>query len=948
MELRVTRAAKVLANTLILALLIPAFVALLAGCKTSSPAPSDSTAPNANASNRGSDTDHARDQAARLEAQLKQGALAQPAPQPVKSERPAANGKSPIAHPHEGEAPAQPAEAPVAEAPAAEHPKAEAPPTDDLLARAEADRRVRQELSQKYLATGKKLYLESNLPQARENFAHAARLDPDNTEATRLLAEVDMALGNQAAEIKTVKEHYQDRLAVQIQQVTMEVNNHLAQGKRLFDAGKYKEAIVEFEAVEEKLRWNPYDIGLNEQRDKAHEWLRLAQERLDVQMRENDRLQKEAAVRIAQGEEEARRQSVRDRIKSLFKQALVNMDEKKYQRAEDLCNEILQIDPKFVMAKDLKEDALRARHRKAYRDFLREKIERWKRTIEDIDEALIPYDEGRLVRYPDMQRWQEKSKREKLGQIEEVKEIDPAILAIQNKLDTLKIDLDFTDANLYDILDFIREFAKINIDIAPEVKSEGIADKTITFQMKGLPLKNVLKLLLRQYSLDYNFDNQVLVVTKPELAEGKPVLEVHDVRDLLRTIPDFPGPDIQIALGTEEGVSAAFAESEQKSAITAEALQDLIKGNIAPTSWEERGDQVSIALTGNGQLLVVHTPAVQGEIRKFLSNLRSFTGAMVSIEARFVAVTDDFLQDIGVEFRGGAEPDGTSQPLLNINKGGGVSIDDEGVLIPGAGGGSALNPFGGIFDDQVRSDVYDMRFRTFYSFLNPSKGFSQDFRIGGRLANQGGIGLHFEVFEGIQWSMVLRALEKSQKGTVVSAPRVTAFNTQRAHVLVADQQAYIKDFDVEIATNSVAYDPIVGVVQSGLVLDVRPIISNDRKYITLELRPAVANLVQPIRTTIVAQTFDIFGILHTVVIQLPELQIQRAQTTVRLPDRGTVIIAGLKNVLDRDLQAETPFLAKIPLLSFLFSRKAKTDEKQNLVILVTAEIIDLAEREDKL
>ncbi len=920
MELRSTRAAKVLADTLLLALLLPLLASLAVGCKSASnAASSDSNA-----------------------ALKDQEAKSKPAPAPVRetTERIAQPG---IAHPHpEGGA------EPAAESePDAAIPAAEADPSG-MLAQAEAHRRTNQDLSQKYTMIGKKLYAESNFTQARDNFQRALQLDTDNTEAARLLAEVGMMLGEQGPRIATVKEHYEERLAVQIQQTTQEVNNHLAEGKRLFDAGKYTEAVKQFEAVEEKMRWNPYDIGLQQQRQQASEGMRRALESQEVQNREHDQLQKEAAVRVAQQEEETRRQAVRDRIKSLFRQALVNMDEKHYKKSEELADEILAIDPKFVMAKDLKEDSMRARHRKAYRDFLREKIERWKRSIEDMDESLIPYDEGRLVRYPDVQRWQEKSQRETIGQLEESEIVDPVVLGIQNKLETLKIDLDFTDANLFDILDFIREFAKINIDIASEVKSEGTADKTITFQMKGLPLKNVLKLLLRQYGLDYSFENQILMVTKPELAQGQPVLEVHDVRDLLRTIPDFPGPDIQITLGDDTSVSAAFTESEQKSAITAEALQDLIKQNISPQSWEERQDTVSIALTGNGQLLVVHTPSVQQEIRKFLSSLRSFTGAMVSIEARFVAVTDDFLQDVGVEFRTGSEPDSTGQPLLNINKAGGTSIDDEGVLVPGAGAASALNPFAGFFDDQVRSDTYDLRFRTFYSMLNANKGFSQDFAIGNRLANQGGLGLNFAVFEGMQWSMVLRALEKSHKGTVVSAPRVTAFNTQRAHVLVADQQAYIKDFDVEIATNSVAYDPIVGVVQSGLVLDVRPIISNDRRYITLELRPSVATLQQPIRTTVVAQTLDIFGILHTVVIQLPTLQIQRVQTTVRIPDRGTVLIAGLKNVLDRDVSAETPFLARLPLLSFLFSRKQKSDEKQDLIILVTAEIIDLGEREEKL
>ncbi len=43
----------------------------------------------------------------------------------------------------------------------------------------------------------------------------------------------------------------------------------------------------------------------------------------------------------------------------------------------------------------------------------------------------------------------------------------------------------------------------------------------------------------------------------------------------------------------------------------------------------------------------------------------------------------------------------------------------------------------------------------------------------------------------------------------------------RAHIFVGEQFSYVKDYDVEIATNAVAYDPIIGVVNNGIVLDVQ-------------------------------------------------------------------------------------------------------------------------------
>jgi type II secretory pathway component GspD/PulD (secretin) len=159
--------------------------------------------------------------------------------------------------------------------------------------------------------------------------------------------------------------------------------------------------------------------------------------------------------------------------------------------------------------------------------------------------------------------------------------------------------------------------------------------------------------------------------------------------------------------------------------------------------------------------------------------------------------------------------------------------------------------------------------------------------------------------------------------------------------MVAEQRAYIRDYEVEIAAQAAAYDPIMGSIQYGLVLDVKPVISNDRKFITLELRPTVSRNVQ-------FRVVDIRpGDAFLTNIQLPWIKLERAQCTVRLPDRGTVLIGGMKNILETKVEEGTPFLSKIPILGWLFKRRGRSFEQQNLIIVVTAEIIDLAEQEEK-
>jgi type II secretory pathway component GspD/PulD (secretin) len=128
------------------------------------------------------------------------------------------------------------------------------------------------------------------------------------------------------------------------------------------------------------------------------------------------------------------------------------------------------------------------------------------------------------------------------------------------------------------------------------------------------------------------------------------------------------------------------------------------------------------------------------------------------------------------------------------------------------------------------------------------------------------------------------------------------------------------------------------VLQEGVVLDVRPTISYDRKFVTLDVRASVAKLARPIPEF----TTTLGGFSTAVTFQLPSLQVQNANTTVIVPDGGSVILGGLMSVNYVNRRAEVPWLTKIPVLGILFRDKQVNDESKSLVILVKANIRDLS------
>src|SRR5690606_24762927 len=93
-----------------------------------------------------------------------------------------------------------------------------------------------------------------------------------------------------------------------------------------------------------------------------------------------------------------------------------------------------------------------------------------------------------------------------------------------------------------------------------------------------------------------------------------------------------------------------------------------------------------------------------------------------------------------------------------------------------------------------------------------------------------------------------RAVQKQERSEEIIAPRLLVYNNTRAHMQALRHTSYIKDFDVEIAQAAAVANPMVDVVRDGVVLDVRPVVSADRRFITMELRPTVVSLQLPIPT----------------------------------------------------------------------------------------------------
>ena len=205
-------------------------------------------------------------------------------------------------------------------------------------------------------------------------------------------------------------------------------------------------------------------------------------------------------------------------------------------------------------------------------------------------------------------------------------ETDPRKQEVVNKLNTMRVSVDFTNTTLEEAINFLRDYTNINIVVDAEVyKAQSEDQLKVTLKVKDLLLKSVLKLMLSARELTAMYKEGVILVVPKGKIDKSVTLQLYDVRDLLVKIQDFPGPRVELVSPQKGGgplTGATFSLEEPKSTITEEFITEMVKQNTGDKSWDENPN-ASMTLT-NGVLVVSQSKRVHEEIKRFINLLRQF------------------------------------------------------------------------------------------------------------------------------------------------------------------------------------------------------------------------------------------------------------------------------------------------------------------------------------
>lgn len=782
-----------------------------------------------------------------------------------------------------------------------------------------------------FMRLGRERLSQGRFEEAVRMFEEATQLFPSDAEATRMLTDARSLLGRDAGrsfnEFRSARDREIERLTEGLAQVRLLTQD----GKRMFDERNYKDAI---DKLNEALRIAGYlrgQVDTSSQEKYIRSLIEKAKELAEVQRVEDLRYNRLLVEQIREVERQNRVRRWREEIRTLYESARDQFDREEYDECLITLSKILWKDPYNEDVIRLREYCRNLKYQKRNRDLKHRMAVMWQQTLAELDDASIPFvGEIYEAELPSIERWREIEMRAQQVLERQTTPEDPEVARIKEIMRQKDVNLRFNESPLNAVVQYLSQEAGVNIILSKEVRDQGLDEEEITLPVSQVKLGSALSLLMDYLQgLRFFVENGAIIIGTEEEAHGKGVItRIFNVKDLLGGYRMFPGE--QIRLDRDEPDWGENQDEEEPIEIVMDDLPDLVMQAVAPDSWDQ--DVTNVQVGPNGTLIARNTIEILGEVGGLLDDLRQSRGMMVTIECRIIEVQDNFLEEIGIDYRGsGGVPPGavgpnlTAAPLDEFQFGLNLAQVPTGMPVIGRDNSVGIY-WSNAPDSEVRARVEQM--------------FDQALGDPDILTSAGGASFQFAFLDRVQLNAILRAVKKRERANLVTAPKITCFNTQRANITVRNQVAYIQDFDVQAQQNVSIADPVVGTIEDGLVLDIRPVISADRRYITVEVQPTIALLQRPMATL----TTTLGGQGSTpVTIQLPELRVQRIRTTVTVPDGGAFLIGGVRRMSDQSMETGVPMFSDIPILGNLFTRRGKAKLRNDLVIVIKARITDLRE-----
>ena len=441
------------------------------------------------------------------------------------------------------------------------------------------------------------------------------------------------------------------------------------------------------------------------------------------------------------------------------------------------------------------------------------------------------------------------------------------------------------------------EGSPVNMVVHPEVSGE------ISVDLKNTTIEEVLQVIHNVYGYPYFQTGNIYQVMPAGLqAQTFQVNYLNLVRKGVSQTRVSSGQVTQSDSSDEDddnNNNSNNSSSTSGSQIDTESTADFwteLRGAIQSLVGSADGRKVVV----QPQASVVAVVAMPDELRlveEYLQTIQSNLQRQVVIEAKVIEVSlSDGFQS-GINWAALGETSSGKSAL--IGQSGGGSVFDSGVSAS-AGNIGNLSP-GSVLPNGLDSLAF-----------------------GGVFS----LALNFNDFQGF-----VEMLESQGDVQVLSSPRISTINNQKAVIKVGSDEYFVTDISSDTNTgttttssNDITLTPFF----SGIALDVTPQIDSHGK-ITLHIHPTVSEVVDQ------NKQINVFGVEQSIPVAFST--IRESDSVVYANSGQLVVIGGLMKENTENEESGVPVLSDIPGLGALFRHTKSVSRKSELVILLRPQVI---------
>ena len=496
--------------------------------------------------------------------------------------------------------------------------------------------------------------------------------------------------------------------------------------------------------------------------------------------------------------------------------------------------------------------------------------------------------------------------------------------------------------------------------------------------MPWVTLKEALDMVCEVTGSKYVIKGKTVVIVPATYVAGEMVTRSYNV---MAGLMEKLG-----AVNAEMGSSSDSGdgwEMDSGSLSTGSTDGDTLKRVFSELGVPFEGNAKIAYLPTIGKLRVTNTSENLAILEGILEDL-NVTPSQIEVEARFVEVSQADLNSLGFEWRLNSDIVGTvgsgidwaeSAITSNANRGnaaGGTGANSF-VFRPGAGGTGDANVavHGGQLNNGMR-------------FLGDGAAYANRVNLAGTsVAPDDTFASFSAVFGKVDMTMILHMLAQRTDTDMLSSPKVLARPGQEALIRVVTEHIYPTEFDItelEEAEqnwngnnnndgllgggNNVQMNapPVKFAVEPqsfetkdvGVSLQVVPELSQEGQMINMLVNPKVVEYlgdfdygmkvpyIQYGMTAGMVTSAEVQ--YYNVEMPQPKFHVREINTYISVYNGSTVVMGGLITETRKSFEDKVPFLGDLPFIGFLFRSKGEYSEKRNLLVFLTARLVDPAGR----